>query len=540
MIALVALIAFAATPAFAELQNVVVGGDLRIRGNWYSSEATFDGVTNRNPLFQPPWTASFAPGVNPLRGVRWTAGQLPWRAIGNAPIVGRHDFDEAGASDANVEQRTKLSVRADFTNAVSAFVELDTYMDWGNNFRSNYITGNDFYAGDDVELYQSYIQAQEMWGYPLQLRVGRQELQLGSEWLLGNNDTAATFQGLSFDGIRLDYTTDVFSVTTFATKLAERRAFEQDGDIDFYGVYASWLGVEDMTIDAYYLYLRDAIDYGNDTYGVANWTLNEILEDAFGVDDYGVTNLHTIGLRGAGTFGAFDYEAEVAYQFGDANSVGIAFSPLVYGDDDAEYDNLGGNLELGYTFDMQYSPRVYVGAAYFEGNDDREISFPQWLAAQFWPYYQADASVSFNRLFSDWEYSEFHENTDMSNAIIFRGGVSAMVTEKVELLVTGTYFMADEPFSAPPSFNFLGMRVPWLPAASFWTSENDDELGWELGLYGTYNYTEDLSFELGYAHLFVEDGSSEGNFINSNGLGFNGGTSDEDADYIYLETQIAF
>ncbi len=536
MIALVALIA--ATSAFAELQNVVVGGELRIRGNWHSSEWSVDGLTNRNPLFQPPWTPSTAPFINPLGGLRWSAGQLPFRPTGN--IFGSYDFDSAGSSHSFVEQRTLLNVRADFTNEVSAFIELDSYDWWGEDFRSDYISGNDFRGIDNVNLYQAYIQAEEMWGFPLRLRVGRQELQFGSEWLVGNNNTGSYFQGLSFDAIRLDYTTDVFSVAAFGSKLAERSPIEEDGDIDFYGVYASWLGIEDMTIDAYYLYLRDAIDYGNDTYGLFNWTLNEILEGAFGVDNYGVTNLHTIGLRGAGTFGAFDYEAEVAYQFGDADSIGIGFRTGAYGSDDAEFDNIGANLELGYTFDMQYSPRVYLGAAYFEGNDDRDISFGQWLAAQFWPYYEPKASVSFNRLFSDWEYSDVLENSDLSNAIILRAGVSAMVTEKIELLLAGSYYMADEPFQAPPSFRFLGMRIPWLPAASFWTRENDDSLGWELALYGTYNYSEDLSFQVGYAHLFVNDGLKDGNFISNNGLGFMGGTSNDDADYLFVETKIAF
>src|SRR5690606_31870040 len=110
---------------------------------------------------------------------------------------------------------------------------------------------------NDVEVYQAYIEANEMFGYPLRLRIGRQELAFGSEWLVGVNDAAAFFQGLSFDAVRLTYATDVFSVDAFAAKLADTTPLEQDGDVDFYGVYGSYLGLEDIVIDAYWMWLRD-------------------------------------------------------------------------------------------------------------------------------------------------------------------------------------------------------------------------------------------------------------------------------------------
>ena len=549
MIALAALIAFTAAPAFAELQNVVVGGELQIRGNWYSSAATIDGVNARNPLYQGPWTTSFAPFGNPAQGLRWQAGQLPRRALGfrGGDVFAPFDLSNEGPSNAFVEQRTRLNVRADFTNDVSAFVEFDYYDVWGNDFRSDYITGADAVRAnnDDVQLYQAYIQADNMWGMPLRLRVGRQELQFGSEWLVGNQDAGAGFAGLSFDAIRLDYTTDLFSVTGFASKLWERSPIEQDGDVDFYGVYASWLGVPDMTIDAYYFLVRDAIST-NDAFWPVNWALGSVLESVFGVNDYSVTNLHTIGLRGAGVIGAFDYEAEIAYQFGRAHAIGWQFggalpgSPSIYGDDDSKFAHIGANLEVGYTFDMQMNPRVYLGAAYLQGEDNRDISFARWLVAGFWPWYQPQASVSFNRLFSDWQYSEFLDAGDLSNVIVLRGGVSAMVTEKIEVELALSHFQADEAFSAPPSFRFLGLRVPWAPGLSFWTSKNSSSLAYELGLYGTYNYSEDLSFSVGYAHLFVESGLKDGSFVLNNGLTFAGGTRGKDADYAFVETKIAF
>jgi hypothetical protein len=254
------------------------------------------------------------------------------------------------------------------------------------------------------------------------------------------------------------------------------------------------------------------------------------------LDDYDVTNLHTIGLRGAGTIGAFDFEAEAAYQLGDADQVGFLFRPLTYGDNDAEFDNWAANLEVGYTFDMAWTPRVYLGGAYFSGEDNRDISFIDWIN----PFYTPEASVSFNRLFSDWEYTEFLANTDMSNMWVGRGGVSAAPTENLELLLAVSYFQTNEAFEAPLFFNLGRYRVPLFPAFPFITEENDDELGWEVGLYATYAYSEDLTFEAGYAHFFASDGVTDGQFSVLNGLGFTGGSSDDDLDWFYIETSLAF
>ena len=239
MVAVLALGTVAA--AQAELQNVEVGGSVRIRGNWFD----FDD---------------------------------------NAFINGGEEF-------ANVEQRTRLNVKADFTDEVSVFIEFDSYENWGDNFRSNYVTGVDGFGGDDVELYQSYIEINNAWGLPIRTRMGRQELELGSEWLVGNQDTASVFTGLSFDGIRTTYTADAFTVDFLSMKLSETFNDFAEGDANLYAIYGSYIGLEDWQFDAYWMYVME--DEGdNGALTVAEGVLGGAAGDA---------DLHTIGLRGAGT-----------------------------------------------------------------------------------------------------------------------------------------------------------------------------------------------------------------------------------------------
>jgi len=511
---LAAAIAMVALPAIAELQNVQVGGNIRIRGNWYM---------NYNP---EPTGAE----------IRWPGVFLPKRPIGTPgnTIVSPFAWDNNTNDTKFVEQRTRLNVKADFTDQVSAYIELDSYDVWGEDFRSNYITGADFRAatGDDVEVLQSYIEANEMYGYPLRLRIGRQELAFGNQWLIGDNDTASFFTGLSFDAIRLTYATDLFSVDAFAAKLADRGVTEQDGDIDLYGIYASYLGIENVSLDAYWFWLRDARSL-NDTNFV--WFV-EWIEDALNLDDYDPTNLHTVGLRGAGTIGQFDFEAEAAYQFGDADSVGFRFAPLTYGDDDADFSAWAANAEVGYTFDMTYQPRVFLGGAYFDGEDKRDISWLDWIN----PFYTPEASVSFNRLFSNVEYSPILDANHLSNFWVGRGGVSVKPTEAVEVMLAASYFDTVDEFDAPYYIKLGRYRLPLFPGRSYAARPNDSDLGWEIDLTATYNYTEDLSFEVGYSHLFTGGGLEQGNFNNFNGLGFDGGSNNDDVDYLYFQTKLNF
>jgi len=514
VILLVAVTVGLAVPAFADLQNVQVGGSIAIRGNYWTQEAGSGGYGPLRWVSQPGRSA-----VNSLFG-----------------------WDNNGNGNSYVEERTRLNVKADFTDNVSAFIELDSYDVWGNNFRSqNWTTGQDTRGVADVTLYQAYIEAKEMFGYPLQLRIGRQELSLGSGWLIGDNSRSLGYSatGLSFDGVRATYATDQFSVDAVWAKLAEKSPNEEDGDVDLYGVYGTYKGIENISLDAYWLMVRDARSV-NDTPvlgGIEHW---------LGADDYDVTNLHTVGLRAAGTYNQIDFNVEGAYQFGNADAVGNTFAAagLVspYGDDNAKFNNWAANVEVGYTFDMTYSPRVFVGGAYLSGEDNRDLNFWQWVGAVACPFWHANSSVSFNRLFSNEQYSYFLDaNGDLSNVWLARAGVSAMPMENLKVTLTGTYLQSLSDYSSTwPTYTLFGCRMAPLYPFSFFDQNNSDDLGWELAVKALYKYSADLSFEAGYAHFFVGKGLAEGNFNGSNGLSFNGGTDNNDPDYFYFATKLSF
>ncbi len=427
LIFLCALAVVAGGAAWAELQNVEVTGDLHIRGSYYRYDS------------------------------------LP--------------------SQAFVEQRTRLGVKADFTNDITTFVEFDSWDAWGDGFRSSYLTGIDNRGTADVSLYQGYIEARNLWGTPLTLRVGRQELKFGDQFLVGTADCAARFYGLSFDAVRLTYKTDQFSIDAVASKLAETFQNFGKGDTDFYAVYGSYTGIEDTSLDAYWMFVRDD---------------GALLPTHNGVD------IHTVGLRGSGKIASFDYHGEVAYQFGSVDDLPSA-CPSGFGEADTKYGAFGANAEVGYTFDCMWSPRPFARFFYAGGGKPDHSLFSN------------DRTLPFNRLFSNIEYSEFLDSTDLSNTYYYSLGVGIAPTESVKLQFLGAYFSADK-----------GGPVT-----------NSKKLGWEMAAYGSYQYSADLIFRGGVIHFIGEKGLEDA-YISGNGLRQWGGEENDQYDYFFLESQLTF
>ena len=397
-IAAAAAIAFT-TVAHAELQNVTIDGSIQIRGNYY-----------KNLIRQRP----------------------------------------DGADTEHIEQRTRLGVNAEFTDQVSSYIEMDNYYWWDGN-RSDL----------SVDIYQAYVQAEEMWNVPLRMRIGRQELQLGNSWLVGASESAPGFTGQSFDMVRATYATDQISFDVFASELG--------GNSTFGGVYGSFIGQPDMTFDAYWLWGRQSDRL------VSRWRW----------DDF---NTHTFGLRGAGDVEGFDFEIEGAWQTAD--------SPLD--------DYWAGNVEAGYTFDTPSNPRIFLGGAWFEGKD----TYSPTLFERLNPFFTPSQITSFNRLYSDVQYSSFF-GRNFNNVRLARGGASIDPTEDTQIGLVVSYFRSD---AVPRGFS--------------------NDLGWEAGLYGTYDYTEDLQFSAGWAHFFTNSGMAARRDAVIDGT--------SDADYVFVETRLSF
>ena len=512
LVLLCGLLAIFTLEAAAELTQVSVGGEIRIRGRWY-----INAWEDQKPL------------VN-----RINSSYLPWRPIGSTGTKSLFKWDSDGKDWTRYESSVKLNFKADFTNNVTAFVELYDWYVFGESFRSNYLTGADNRGEglDTVQLNQAYIEMRQVFDTPLTLRVGRQELLFGNGWLLSNMLTPSQY--ITHDAIRLTYAGTDFTVDAFAAK---HNASMQllDEQINLYGIYGTYKGFQPLTMSAYWMYVHDNTDIETgEATSLGSW-VNSLLGRHFGS-----TNLHTLGIHFFGKHAGFDYSLQTAYQFGDAEHIGAMFGNggIFDGDTDAKYDNWGMEAILGYTFeDVKWKPRPYIMGVYFQGQDNRDISFWEWMN----PFYEPEASVSFNRLFSDKNYSwTINDNSWLSNFIQLSAGLDLQLTEKIRLCMRVSKNWVDEPFNPPKSIKLGGRRIYIAPNLSFWTDEGSDDLGWEIASYILYNYSADLSFGLFGNVLFPDDGLTDGSFMHFYGTQFSGGTGDDTSGYLFWMATLKF
>ncbi len=171
----------------------------------------------------------------------------------------------------------------------------------------------------------------------LTFRIGRQELLYGNQRLVSPLDWANTRR--TFEGVKLMYKQGDWAVDGFFTHFVPPRPGEfdeADYDIPFYGMYAVYSGMENQTVDLYYL--------GTD---------NEKDAPPAIVRDY---SLHTFGARLNGSRSNWLYEFEGGGQFGRQSGLAL--------DQEAAFATAG----IGRNLDLPWSPTVWFYYDYASGN----------------------------------------------------------------------------------------------------------------------------------------------------------------------------
>jgi hypothetical protein len=176
---------------------------------------------------------------------------------------------------------------------------------------------------------------------PLTLRVGRQEMLYGTERFvspLGWANTRRRFDAAKLFAHGKNWDVDMW----FANPVAPRRKQHDRwyaGDVDFYGVYATYKSIPQHGLDAYFFATHNDGDPTNPN-GRA-----------------GDATRYTFGSRFWGNTGALDYETELTGQWGHwAGDTIQAWSWAI---------------NTGYTLaDVAYKPRFGLGFDWATGDDD--------------------------------------------------------------------------------------------------------------------------------------------------------------------------
>ena len=451
------------------------------------------------------------------------SGDLTFRGVHRS----YYDLNDAdmGDDDADFFMSTvELQVDADLTDNVSTVVRLVNQRNWGDSdYPTQYHTAAAPWAVGavtnawswkhrltEVGVDLAYVTLKEMIFEPLTIRVGRQNLFFGRGFIIGANQVDPGFiqtqlhgavnmfpfhtdqRGIgspeftayeAFDAARatIDFEKYApFVVDVVYAKINEG-AIQEDMDVDLYGVNAGYM------FDVYNAEAEAYLWYKNDESSL-NPTINS--------DD--MDKVYTIGTRGSfEPTSEWAFAGELAYQFGQyvnpAGQVGERDRAAWATDLVADYKGW-----LDYT----WSPRVGLEYVYWSGDHDVD---QQGGTYQGWDRMFTRYFTTAIRPFQGIYYMTDRHPT----------GADEGLTNQHQLVVNGSIQPLDDlTFEAK--------------AAQFWFAEQPDgrmngkankafgDIGSEVDLLTTYDYTEDVTLSLLTAWFFPGEHYDSPDRLNDN------------------------
>lgn len=229
-------------------------------------------------------------------------------------VTNNYDYSDKSSDRNNtVTQRTRVNVDAKIDETTKAYISLQDTRVWGQDTNGagkfdTATTGND---GNAVDVSQAYVQLDQLFGQPLSLKLGRQVLAYGEHRLIGSFEWSNYAR--RFDALKLIYNTDAFSVDLWTAKVKE------EGDLNGVGTEvpasATTTGNyttnnEDGYFNGLYVTLKNIIP--------AN-TLDLYALQKTNTDAANDLNVLTYGVRLNGAGAGVDWTLEGALQTGEVN-----------------------------------------------------------------------------------------------------------------------------------------------------------------------------------------------------------------------------
>ncbi|TAN63804.1 hypothetical protein EPN18_01375 [bacterium] len=272
-------------------------------------------------------------------------------------------------------QRVRLTANAKATDDTSVKITLQDSRTWGvatdNAGGGPQLTDN---GTNTVDLHESYLNVANVFGSPVALRAGRQELAYGDERLIGsfgwNNN------GRAFDAFKLMYNSDIVNVDLFTSRINVASSTTDGTQTEsLHGVYATVKAVPNNTIDLYVLNLRNRETApAANTFGAATGSNNGITGGPLGAY-YGTQTLYTYGIRLKGDVAGADYTFELPYQTGTihrrSSTVNLTTVPPSFPAtlrNDMQVKSYAYAAKVGYTLTVPVKTRIGVEYDFASGD----------------------------------------------------------------------------------------------------------------------------------------------------------------------------
>jgi hypothetical protein len=224
-----------------------------------------------------------------------------------------------------------MRVRANLTAVLDRQVRVFIQVQDVRLFGEEENTLSDFSA-DNLDLHQGYIEVEAPIEQTLRLRVGREELNLGGQRLVGA--VGWTQQGRSFDGARLVAAGGNAAVNLFGYRLQQATAPTHDQDAVLLGAYGV-IGTASGAVEPYLLY--------NKTEGFP-----ETDQGTFGIRFHGTQSSIRYRVEGSLQVGTRSGQDVTAFMLGARIGMGVAnglgsvtfWYDYLSGDDDPTDDGI--------------------------------------------------------------------------------------------------------------------------------------------------------------------------------------------------------
>jgi len=379
--------------------------------------------------------------------------------------------------DAFLLQRARLDFNLRFAEQARLYVELQDARVYDSDFRKDdFVLGCPYW--NPFDLRQAYLEWLHIGGMPFGIKIGRQAIFYGDNRIWGPGEWGNVGR-YTWDAIKLIADTELAEIHgIFANRIRyDPHSFdEHDSRLDAFGVYA----------------MIKKLPFRLDLFWVGKRTRPEQVINLKG--DTADLHIHTVGFYVDGRFGPgrrWDYGGTLARTFGHRNG--------------ARVEAYGANARLGYTFDLPWQPRIGVEYSHATGDPNPAGGNYETFDGVFGAIDRYYGRINF---------------LSWMNLRDFQVSFSCKPLKKAKLWIDYHFFRLDERKDA---WYWCSGR----PARRDPSGRSGSDLGQELNIVLSYNFSERLRFMAGYAHFFP------GSFIRRTGRS-------PGADWFFLQVVYSF
>jgi hypothetical protein len=500
----------------------------------------YPGLINDKLRASDPYASQWDIGVN-IRGrlenkddAGFTAAGSNWDFAADVPSTPPGTPNPNGQDNNNTYFLTRIMPRVGYTDQwFQVFVEgrsSSSFDDERENFapqptnalnaplsttqtgakRDRALAEND----SDMNLHQGYLFVGNHKEFPVSAKLGRQELVYGDQRQVGHfrwNNNARTF-----DAAKTRVQTQWFGADFFTGGVVynDNHNFNKsyyDSD-KFNGAYFNFPTISSRNIVEAYLYQRD-VDSSMHT------------EDFTGVPapfrNPPEQELYTVGLRlksKPGSFGPWDFGAELMHQFGTIQNVTSAGRPYIpsatpavmNGMVERDQNAYAAILQGGYTWtESAMQPRLGFTYSYASGDDDAT---------------DGESGTFQNQFATTHLHYGYMDLNSLQNLHDFRTAVTVKPIPTVTVAVEHHFQFLDT--TNDYWYNVAGIA---RAGGGYATRSSSSELGQEIDLVIGWYPMIHTHLELGVSHYFAGDYIEES-------LADNGGATD--ASYVYFQVTL--